>query len=50
VLPLTRQDLADLTGLRVETVIRKVGQLEEQGHLFVSDRKIFRPYPEEMLP
>jgi CRP/FNR family transcriptional regulator, cyclic AMP receptor protein len=44
IVPITRQDLADLTGLRVETVIRKVGQLEEQGHLFIRDRKIYRPY------
>lgn len=44
VVPITRQDIADLTGLRVETVIRKVGQLEEQGRLFISERKIHRPY------
>lgn len=44
VVPFTRQDLADMTGLRVETVIRKVGLLAEQGKLLVSDRKILRPY------
>jgi CRP-like cAMP-binding protein len=42
--PVTRQELADMTGLRVETVIRKVGLLEEQGKLVVSDRKILRAY------
>jgi CRP-like cAMP-binding protein len=47
VLPLTRQDLADLTGLRVETVIRKVGQLEEKGQLIISERKILRAYDAE---
>ncbi|MGI9159231.1 MAG: Crp/Fnr family transcriptional regulator [Saprospiraceae bacterium] len=38
-LPLTRQDLADLTGLRVETVIRKIGQLEEKGEITIHERK-----------
>jgi CRP-like cAMP-binding protein len=33
VVPVTRQEIADMTGLRVETVIRKVGLLEEQGKL-----------------
>ncbi len=42
--PVTRQEIADMTGLRVETVIRKVGLLEEQGKLLVSDRKILRAY------
>ncbi|MCB9307083.1 MAG: Crp/Fnr family transcriptional regulator [Lewinellaceae bacterium] len=44
VVPVTRQDIADMTGLRVETVIRKVGLLAEQGRLSVSDRKILRAY------
>ena len=44
VVPFTRQDIADMTGLRVETVIRKVGLLEEQGKLQVTERKILRPY------
>lgn len=44
VVPVTRQDIADMTGLRVETVIRKVGLLEEQGKLQIADRKILRPY------
>ena len=44
VVPVTRQEIADMTGLRVETVIRKVGLLEEQGLLQVADRKILRAY------
>ena len=38
--PLTRQELADLTGLRVETVIRTVKQLEQTGQLVLRDGKI----------
>ncbi|WP_019948673.1 Crp/Fnr family transcriptional regulator [Hymenobacter aerophilus] len=38
--PLTRQELADLTGLRVETVIRTVKQLEHEGKLALRDGKI----------
>lgn len=37
---LTRQELADLTGLRVETVIRTVKQLELEGKLALRDGKI----------
>ncbi len=44
VVPVTRQEIADMTGLRVETVIRKVGLLEEQGLLQIADRKILRAY------
>lgn len=44
VVPVTRQEIADMTGLRVETVIRKVGLLEEQGKLLIAERKILRPY------
>ncbi len=39
---LTRQQLADLTGLRVETVIRTVKKLENKGELSIKDRKIYR--------
>ncbi len=39
---LTRQQLADLTGLRVETVIRSIKALEQKGALIIKDRKIFR--------
>src|SRR5699024_5769799 len=39
---LTRQQIADLTGLRVETVIRSVKQLEQDGELEIIRRKIHR--------
>lgn len=39
---LTRQQIADLTGLRVETVIRAIKALEKKGLLKITDRKIFR--------
>lgn len=44
VVPVTRQEIADMTGLRVETVIRKVGLLESQGQLNIAERKILRRY------
>lgn len=37
---LTRQELADLTGLRVETVIRSVKELERKGRLQIKKHKI----------
>lgn len=40
--PFTRQALADMTGLRVETVIKKVIQLANIGELKIQDHKIFR--------
>ena len=39
---LTRQQIADLTGLRVETVIRAIKALEKKGSLTITERKIFR--------
>jgi CRP-like cAMP-binding protein len=39
---LTRQQIADLTGLRVETVIRAVKELEKAGELSLVNHKIFR--------
>lgn len=39
---LTRQQIADLTGLRVETVIRAIKTLEKKGLLIITERKIFR--------
>lgn len=39
---LTRQQLADLTGLRVETVIRAIKALEKKGALIIEKRKIYR--------
>lgn len=39
---LTRQNIADLTGLRVETVIRSVKTLEKEGSLDIRGHKIYR--------
>lgn len=39
---LTRQQIADLTGLRVETVIRATKSLEKKGELKIQNRKVFR--------
>ena len=39
--PLTRQQLADMSGLRVETVIRTVKKMEENGSLKLIDHKIY---------
>ena len=38
---LSRQQLADLTGLRVETVIRTIKQLEKQEYLKIIEGKIY---------
>lgn len=37
----TRQEIANLTGLRVETVIRSIKKLEQQGKLKIVNRKLF---------
>ena len=39
---LTRQQIADLTGLRVETVIRKIKTLEKKGSIKIINRKVWR--------
>lgn len=39
---LTRQQIADLTGLRVETVIRATKSLEKKGELRIQNRKVYR--------
>jgi CRP-like cAMP-binding protein len=39
--PLTRQQLADMSGMRVETVIRTIKKMEEAGKLRLQDHKIF---------
>ena len=39
---ITRQQIADLTGLRVETVIRAIKSLEKKGEVMIKDRKVFR--------
>lgn len=41
-LDLTRQQVADLTGLRVETVIRACKQLEADGEITIVNHKIHR--------
>jgi CRP-like cAMP-binding protein len=38
----TRQQMADLTGLRVETVIRAIKSLEKKKELKIIERKVFR--------
>jgi CRP/FNR family transcriptional regulator, cyclic AMP receptor protein len=40
VVPFTRQQLADMSGLRVETVIRTVKKMQEEGKLKLIGRKI----------
>ena len=39
-IPYTRQQLADMTGLRVETVIRTIKKMEQEGKLVIEERKI----------
>jgi len=39
---ITRQQIADLTGLRVETVIRAIKSLEKKGELTIHNRKVHR--------
>jgi len=38
----TRQQIGDLTGLRVETVIRTIKTLEKKGQLKIINRKVYR--------
>ncbi len=38
--PFTRQQLADMTGLRVETVVRSIKAMEQRGALEIEDGKI----------
>lgn len=40
-IPLTRQQMASMTGLRVETVIRSIKNLEKQNVLKIKNGKIF---------
>ncbi|MEF9479290.1 helix-turn-helix domain-containing protein [Chryseobacterium sp. 1B4] len=39
--PLTRQQIANLTGLRVETVIRTIKKMADDGILKLDGRRIF---------
>ncbi|WP_420583394.1 Crp/Fnr family transcriptional regulator [Reichenbachiella sp.] len=38
---LTRQQIADMTGLRVETVIRAIKKMESEGILIIKNRKVY---------
>lgn len=38
--PFTRQQLADMTGLRVETVVRSIKAMEQKGFLAIDEGKI----------
>lgn len=40
-LKLTRQQIADMTGLRVETVIRSMRQMHNKGQLLISKGKVY---------
>jgi CRP-like cAMP-binding protein len=42
-IPYTRQQIADMTGLRVETVIRTVRKLQKEDKLEIRDHKIIVP-------
>lgn len=39
--PFTRQEIADFTGLRVETVIRTLKKMETEGLVEIKDRKLY---------
>ncbi|MEP6746192.1 MAG: Crp/Fnr family transcriptional regulator [Bacteroidota bacterium] len=38
---ITRQQIADMTGLRVETVIRSIKKLQEKGELVITKGKVY---------
>jgi CRP-like cAMP-binding protein len=38
---LTRQQIADMTGFRVETVIRAIRSLKDKGHLVINKGKVY---------
>ncbi|MCG8474589.1 MAG: Crp/Fnr family transcriptional regulator [Cytophagales bacterium] len=40
--PLTRQQIADMTGLRVETVIRTIKKLQKNGAVEIKNHKVYR--------
>ncbi len=45
IIPYTRQQIADMTGLRVETVIRTIKKLQKEGKLRIKEHKILLPNP-----
>lgn len=48
-IPITRQQIANLTGLRVETVIRTVKKLEKSNKIRIRNRKIFARFTRCLL-
>jgi CRP-like cAMP-binding protein len=38
---LTRQQIADMTGLRVETVIRSIRHMQDKGALVIDKGKVY---------
>lgn len=40
-IPFTRQEIANFTGLRVETVIRTIKRMEEAAIVEIKNRKIY---------
>ena len=38
---LTRQEIADFTGLRVETVIRTLKRMEQENKIEIRNRKLY---------
>lgn len=40
-IPFTRQEIADFTGLRVETIIRSLAELKEKNIVEIVERKLF---------
>ncbi|WP_217495868.1 Crp/Fnr family transcriptional regulator [Mangrovivirga cuniculi] len=46
--PFTRQQIADMTGLRVETVIRTIKALTKENKLQIINRKVFYPAEKEL--
>ncbi len=47
-IPLTRQDLADIIGTTVETVIRSLGKLRKQGLITWQGKRIIIQKPEDL--
>jgi CRP-like cAMP-binding protein len=40
-IPYTRQELANFTGLRVETIIRTLSKMQEEGKVEIKNRKLY---------
>ncbi|MEO6549266.1 MAG: Crp/Fnr family transcriptional regulator [Ferruginibacter sp.] len=49
-LDLTRQQIADMTGLRVETVIRTMRNMHDKGELVISKGKVYCKNMIEVIP